>query len=193
LQGVSEARTSGNAKGFPASVAQPIASLRMQLAGTNCAICGKNVLLDSDASWCARCASVLHRECLEQANGICPSCQKPYEAPEGRFVFSRDCPECFRFMSQPEPHCRTCGARTRWDTQADYDDFLEEMKDTSRVCVLRGAAELGGAILCLLAIILMFTISKFPLLLGVLLLGIMMLTADGLASLAKSRRIARFR
>ncbi len=165
----------------------------MQLAGTNCAICRENVLLDSEATWCAHCASVLHRECLDQAKGVCPSCHGPYEAPEGRFVFSRACPECFRPMSQPQRQCETCGARTRWDTQAAYDDFLEEMKDTSRVCVLRGVAELGGGMLCMLAIILMFAISKFPLLLSVLLLGFMTLTADGLASLARSRKIARFR
>ena len=167
----------------------------MQLAGADCAICKKNVLLDADATWCARCASVLHLECLNKASGICPSCQQAYSPPEGKFVFSHVCPECFRPTSPPEPSCMGCHARTRWDTQPDYDNFVAHMKDASQVCLLRGSAELIGAGLCLLALLLMFLIGRRPALfpLGLLVLGFMTLTPKGILSLARSRKIARFR
>src|SRR6266481_5527684 len=166
----------------------------MQLAGTTCAICRKHVLIDCDATWCARCSSVLHRDCLSQGDGRCPTCLSAYEPPETHFVFSRVCPECFRPTNPPRPHCSACVARTRWDTQADYNNFVEQMKDTSRVYALRGIAELIGGFACLLALVAILWLSTRPSFLGLtlFLLGFMTLVADGLVSLIKSRKIARF-
>jgi hypothetical protein len=69
------------------------------------------------------------------------------------------------------------------------------MKDTSRACVLRGLAEMCGGAACLLAVVAVFAIATrppfFPLTL--LVLGFITLTADGLVSLSRSRRFARFR
>jgi hypothetical protein len=167
----------------------------MQLAGAICSICQANVLFDADATWCARCKTVVHQNCLTEAGAVCPSCKRVYENPENRFVFSQMCPACFRPTNPPEPHCSACHTRTQWDTQADYDDFLAHMKDTSHVCVLRGFAELVGAALCLLALVGVFVISSMPHFgtLCTLLFGFMTLTADGLVSLHRSRKIARFR
>ena len=167
----------------------------MQLAGVLCAICKQNVMVDSDATWCAGCSSVIHSRCLAAADEICPTCHKAYDRPEDHFVFSQQCPECFRLNDPKQPQCASCAARTRWDTQAAYDDFLAHMKDTSRVCVLRGIAGLAGGALCLLALVAMLYVSPRPGFIGLslFLLGFMTLTADGFVSLMRSRRIARFR
>ena len=99
------------------------------------------MLFEGDATWCARCKSVVHRDCLGKAGGNCPSCRQAYDPAEAHFVFSRLCPDCFRPTNGREPKCRVCGARTHWDNQQEYDDFLEQMKDTSRVCALRKEAK----------------------------------------------------
>jgi hypothetical protein len=138
----------------------------MQLAGVSCAICNQIVMFDSDATWCARCATVIHRECLTRANEICPACQQAYDRPEAHFIMSQQCPECFRRNDPPQAQCASCAARTRWDTQSAYDDFLAHMKDTSRVCVLRGIAELVGGAMCLLALVAALLISSRPGFLG---------------------------
>ena len=167
----------------------------MQLAGVTCALCKQNVMVDSDATWCARCSSVLHLRCLAAASEICPTCRTAYDRPDGHFVFSQQCPECFQPNQPMQSQCASCAARTRWDTQAAYDDFLAHMRDTSRICFLRGIAELVGGALCLLALVAMLYISRRPGFLGLslFLLGFIMLTVDGIASFIRSRRIARFR
>ena len=167
----------------------------MQLAGASCAICQQNVLVDSDATWCARCLTVIHRRCLAASNEICPTCHTAYDRPEVHFVFSRQCPECFRANDPPGAQCGSCATRTRWDTQTAYDDFMAHMKDAARVCFLRGIAELVGSAVCLLALFAMLYVSSRPSFIGLslFLLGFMTLTVDGLTSLMRSRRIARFR
>jgi hypothetical protein len=167
----------------------------MQLAGISCAICKQNVMVDSDATWCARCSTVVHSQCLARVGEICPTCQQTYDRPEAHFVLSQQGPECFRPNNPPQAQCASCAARTRWDTQAAFNDFLAHMKDTSRVCILRGIAELFGGALCLLALVAMFYVSRRPGFIGLslFLFGFITLTADGLVSLMRSRRIARFR
>lgn len=167
----------------------------MQLAGVSCAICKQNVMVDSDATWCARCSSVIHLPCLAAAGEICPVCHMAYDRPEGHFVFSQQCPECFQSNQPTQPQCASCAAWTRWDTQAAYDDFLAHMRDTSRVCFLRGVTELVGGALCLLALVALFFVSRRPgfIALSLFLLGFITLTVDGIASFIRSRRIARFR
>ena len=164
----------------------------MQLAGTNCEICRRNILLESDGTWCARCTTVLHRECLSAAGNACPSCHRAYDPPDGYFVFSRVCPECFSANDPPKPSCAACRARTRWDNQADYDNFLAHMKDTSRVYMLQGAAEIGAALMCLLAPFAFLLISGHPSFTGLFILGFFTLSVHGIVRLIKSRQIARF-
>jgi hypothetical protein len=68
------------------------------------------------------------------------------------------------------------------------------MKGASRTRLVRGVGELGGAALCLLALIatMCFLTPSFTGL-SLLLFGFMILTADGLISILQSRRIGRFR
>jgi hypothetical protein len=167
----------------------------MQLAGTNCSICNQTILLDADATWCASCSTIFHRDCLAKADGICVTCHRACDQPERHFVFSKMCPECFRLNEPPEARCASCGARTQWDTQAAYEDYLEHMKDTARVCVLRGGVELIVSLLCLLLLAAMFWLrEQLPFIwLGPFLLGFMLLTSDGVVNLMRSRKIGRFR
>ncbi len=165
----------------------------MQLAGTKCEICRRNILIESDGTWCPRCGTALHRECLSAVGNACPSCHRAYDPPDGYFVFSRVCPECFSANDPPKPSCAACRARTRWDNQADYDNFLAHMKDTSRVYMLQGATEIGAALICLLALIAVPLISHRVSFSGLFILGFFTLTVQGIVRLIKSRRIARFR
>lgn len=166
----------------------------MQLAGASCAVCKQNVVFDSDATWCARCSTVIHCRCLVSADEICPICRRAYDRPEVHFVFSQQCPECFRTNDPPQHRCRACTARTRWDTQVAYEDFMAHMKDTSQVCVLRGIAELVGGGLCLLALVATLCFRRPGFMgLSLFLVGSITLISDGVVSLIRSRRIARFR
>ena len=166
----------------------------MQLAGVSCVICKKNVLFDSDATWCARCSSVMHSTCLATASDMCPVCHKAYDQPESHFVFSEQCPECFRPNNPTRPQCGSCSARTRWDTQAAYEDFLAYMKNGSRIRFLRGVLEMVLGILCLVTIVVLLLVGFLPIIpMGALLFGFMTLLADGWWSLLRSRRMAIFR
>src|SRR2546426_10003771 len=80
----------------------------------------------------------------------------------------------------PKPSCAACRARTRWDNQADYDNFLAHMKDTSRVYMLQGAAEVGAALMCLLAPFAFLLISGHPSFTGLFILGFFMLSVQGI-------------
>ena len=166
----------------------------MQLAGKSCSLCHENVVLDADATWCARCTSVVHRDCLAKSDGICPTCRKTLDHPEAYFVFSKLCPECFRPNDPPQPVCPRCLTRTRWDNQPAYDHFVAGLRDTARDCAFEGVAELAGGFVRLLALAAMF-LSSTPLILpvGALLFGFALLTLDGLLKLAQGRRLARFR
>ena len=164
----------------------------MQLAGKSCAICKKDLVFDVEATWCARCSTSFHRDCINASSEVCPSCHERYEKPEAQFVYSEQCPVCFRPNQPPGSSCRHCTARTAWDTRSAYENFLALMKDTSRVCYLRGAAELSGGIVCLAIIVCMFS-AGISIRLGALVLGFMMLTTDGIVRCIRGRRIGRFR
>jgi hypothetical protein len=165
----------------------------MQLAGATCGRCNRTVLFAVEATWCARCCSVLHRECLSQTKGICPKCHDEYESPEAQFVFSSMCPECFHPNTLVAERCPKCSARTRWDTQPAFEEFLDHMKDTSRVYMLRGLAELVAAIFSLIGFVGLLFFFKVLWLLILSLLAFMTLTADAVHSVSRSRKIAKFR
>jgi uncharacterized membrane protein HdeD (DUF308 family) len=67
------------------------------------------------------------------------------------------------------------------------------MKDVARARLFRGVLEIAGGGICLLALII--TIAFSPFLFGLFLftLGFITLTADGLVSIFKSRRIRHFK
>jgi len=164
----------------------------MQLAGKSCAICSGNVLLASEATWCARCSSILHSKCIAAAQLVCPVCHREYERPEAHFVRSVQCPICLRANEPSGPRCKSCGAGTQWDNQTDYEDFVAHMKDEARIRALRGFAELLGAGLCLL---LFLTLAEVRIRIGVgpVFICFMIAVFDGIRCLRKSWQWARFR
>ena len=113
----------------------------MQLAGAHCPLCSQKVLIESDATWCARCSTVMHRDCLTAADNLCPRCTRGYDAPESHFVYSKKCPECFRLNDPPRDRCGWCKAGTRWDSPAAYDEFRAHMRRTSRRSGVLGLVE----------------------------------------------------
>ena len=166
----------------------------MQLAGTQCGICQQKVLFDGDGTWCSACKTIFHRECISSASEICPACRRRREAPERLFTYSHLCPECMRPNDPPQPRCAACQAATRWDNRQDYERFVGYVKNSSRILFIRGCLELVGAIVCLLvllaALVSLIVGSRF--LFGIVLV-FMLLTTDGVVSIMKSRRLARFR
>lgn len=167
----------------------------MQLAGEQCCICKQNVLFDPDATWCARCSVIFHRSCIGTADGICPTCRKTYERPESCFAFSRFCPECMQPNQPASARCSACGAVTRWDTAADYQQFVEHMRSTSRLYQLQGWLELGLAVVCLGTFFLIFWLSSAgPILFlpGGILFAMFGLTAHGASRLRHGRAIRFF-
>jgi hypothetical protein len=166
----------------------------MQLAGNKCAFCKRNIMFEADGTWCSACKTLFHRQCLAQADTICPICARPSDPPEGHFVFSQFCPECLKRNDPPREHCTACHERTRWDTRADYEIFSVEMKYSARIRLVRALAELGGGALCLFALISQFVFLRTTFGgTGASVLGFMFLTTDGLVSLMKSRKIRQFR
>ncbi len=167
----------------------------MQLAGEACSVCSQKVLFDADATWCARCSTPFHRECIARAENVCPQCRKIYDAPEGHFTYSRFCPECMKPNQPARADCAACGARTRWDTAADYEKFVAHMRDTSHRYWVRGWADLGLAVVCLGTFILIVVLSSHGpvfVLPGIFLLGMFILIGDGAARLRDSRALRNF-
>jgi hypothetical protein len=167
----------------------------MQLAGEPCSLCQQKVLLDSDGTWCARCFTIFHRECIVRVDSACSACHKAYEPPERQFAYSRFCPECMKPNEPVGACCVSCGARTCWDSVADYQRFVAPMRETSFWNWLRGWAEVGLALVCLGAFILIVTLSSYGpvfVLPGACLLAMFILIGDGFVRLRYSRAIQRF-
>ena len=123
----------------------------MQLAGIPGPLCSQKILLESDGTWCARCETVMHRDCLTAAGNVCPRCAGAYDAPEGHFVYSKRCPECFRLNDPPRARCAGCEAGTRWDSPDAYAAFRKHMKRTSIRSALLGLLEIAIGASCLLS------------------------------------------
>ena len=52
----------------------------MQIAGSKCRICEDNIILSNEGKWCARCGTVVHRDCEPRTK--CDICGEPYQAYE---------------------------------------------------------------------------------------------------------------
>jgi hypothetical protein len=52
----------------------------MQIAGSRCFVCGKNIGVMRDGAGCVTCQIVVHKTCA--GNEICPKCEKPFLTDE---------------------------------------------------------------------------------------------------------------
>src|SRR3954454_14155812 len=77
-----------------------------------------------------------------------PTCRQRFDRPENHFVYSKCCPECAQANEPLAATCRSCGTSTRWDDRTKYEAFVDHMKDTSRVYLLKGIAQLGVGLVC---------------------------------------------
>src|SRR5262245_53761091 len=102
----------------------------MQLAGTSCGICDSSIVIESEATWCASCQTVLHSTCVEGASCICPTCKKLYSRPEEQFVYANVCPECSTPTAPPSGACSSCRARVRFDNAEDYGRLKKHIRFT---------------------------------------------------------------
>lgn len=91
-----------------------------QVAGKDCSMCGKKILLAPEGSWCVKCRGVVHRCCQESNADCCPRCGEPWVAPEQFYVFSEKCPVCGVPGVQPrDEYCRVCGAGKWWENASE--------------------------------------------------------------------------
>ena len=169
----------------------------MQLAGTHCPLCSQKVLIESDATWCARCSTVMHRDCLTAADNLCPRCTRGYDPPESHFVYSKKCPECFRLNDPPRDRCGWCRAGTRWDSPAAYDEFRAHMRRTSRRSGVLGLVEITIGASCIVIPVILHPGGVVLLLLlvipgGALLFIAMTMLLEGIENLVKSWKCTGF-
>lgn len=93
----------------------------MQLVGSNCCFCSRLVLLQAEATACARCKSVAHKSCLQDAANACPACHTAWLNSEDLVVYSKRCPSCGAVTSAaPSSSCSKCGGQTAWESFPDY-------------------------------------------------------------------------
>jgi hypothetical protein len=119
----------------------------MQLAGKKCALCEEPVTMEGEGTWCARCGTVMHRACLEDADNICPACNVAYDKPENYFAYSKQCPGCLKPNEPPADRCAHCGAITRWDNLKAYHEFTSETRSIASRIYNRGQIQLVAALL----------------------------------------------
>ena len=154
----------------------------MQVAGSVCKICNNKILMQGDGTWCARCNTAFHLVCLEREHLVCATCRQRFDRPEDHFVYSKRCPECAQPNEPPAETCRSCGTSTCWDDRAKYEAFVDHMKDTSRVYLVKGIAQLGVGLVCVpLSLIRLY-----------LILGVMILVPRGILTIRKSRVVGKF-
>ena len=53
----------------------------MQIAGSQCRVCGARIVLSSEGKFCAPCGTVVHLAC--EPAPVCEVCGEPYEEYEG--------------------------------------------------------------------------------------------------------------
>jgi len=111
---------------------------RMQVAGYQCTACSKQIVLDSEGTWCVHCNAKIHSHCVS-SGAPCPNCGKPFTIPTELFVFSRRCPRCGKLTAQGE-FSECCGERTRWDSAAAYDSARSGIRHRAWLGLVGGLA-----------------------------------------------------
>ena len=52
----------------------------MQIAGSRCRICEREIILSDEGKFCDSCGYCVHRGC--ESRSVCAACGKPFEFPE---------------------------------------------------------------------------------------------------------------
>ena len=154
----------------------------MQTAGEKCPHCEDSIIIETEGTWCATCKTVFHRECLAEADLICPKCQRSFDDPEQYFVNSVFCPDCFRPVPEGKTRCEACGGLTHFDNREEYEKRLAMVRAEVGRDIFIGITELILAILCLLFVP---GLVKF--------LGAVVLGGDGIRRLVMSGHASKFR
>src|SRR6266436_24646 len=110
----------------------------MQIAGNNCLLCQRPIVLSSEGTWCIQCHTPLHESCIAPGE-ICPKCRTTFVTPSSLFVYSERCPSCGQATDRQEA-CFGCGERTRWDTPAEYQTALRRIHHAARLGVAEGTS-----------------------------------------------------
>jgi len=108
----------------------------MQLAGNNCFVCRRPIILSREGTWCAHCRALLHERCLP-SDGSCPLCHTALIAASSFFTYAKRCPGCGRDTDRQEA-CGACGERLRWDTAEEYQAAWSLIHRTARSGAVKG-------------------------------------------------------
>src|SRR3954463_8646980 len=95
----------------------------MQIAGLKCGICKQALLLATEGTWCARCKTAVHNDCLGTHNGMCPECRQKLDHPQKYFFYAKVCSVCGVSNIPPMKNCDYCQNKTVWDTEEEYRTF----------------------------------------------------------------------
>lgn len=163
----------------------------MQLSGSSCGLCHQSIVVQGDATWCARCKTVLHRACLEDADLACPGCRQTYDAPEGYFVNSARCAECGQDSGVEVSVCPDCKRDKSFENQAAYESFRLSRQQLGQLYMVRGVIELIAAVL--LALLPFLFLLGMPLVIVIALGGAFALVRDGIWRFREGKRASVFR
>lgn len=88
----------------------------MQVAGSKCAVCCRQVVFADEGAACGGCGTVVHRNCLAERSS-CPSCHCAWVDADSSPAFAVRCAVCGRPNAvPPDVVCRTCGSLLRYDS-----------------------------------------------------------------------------
>jgi hypothetical protein len=168
----------------------------MQIAGLKCGICEKAVLLAAEGTWCARCKTAVHKECLGTRNGMCPECRVKLDDPEKYFYYSKVCSMCGTSNVPPTKNCDYCLNQTVWDTEEEYAFFRTNVLAAGSKKILVGSIQiLFGALIILVYALSIAALarSRAFLVSGSMFVGALWLMTRGGTQFVAGRRLRRFK
>lgn len=167
----------------------------MQTVSQPCGICKQRISLQCEGTWCARCKTVFHHSCLEDAKNRCSTCGYDRERPEKYFIYSKICPTCFAPNEPPRATCPHCNDETRWDTEEKYHEYKQMVHLEARRERLKGILCLSAALLLIISFILYVWFyalgDKFYVIMSWF-SGPLILIPAGIVKLAYAKKLRRF-
>jgi hypothetical protein len=128
----------------------------MQYVGLKCVDCGKNIVFHSDAACCDGCGGIIHRECLLNTNGICPSCKKIWVDAVGRRIYLYKCLVCGKTNLVQMDYCIQCNAKLSWDSVDELHNARKTIYSNIKSGILKGIISTLASLLIITFVLLMF-------------------------------------